>query len=94
MAVDQARRDGAAMRLDHLVDRAAIGQRGATADGGDPAVLDQDGVGVEDRLRQVARQQKADAAQQGPALRGARRLFHRHAACPPPCRRTLAAGAA
>ena len=78
MAVHQAGRDGAAMRVDHAVGRAAPGQFGGAADAGDPAILDQDRIGIEQRRGEVAREQQADIPHQGPALRGSRRLLHRH----------------
>jgi hypothetical protein len=55
VVVDQPRHDGAATRLDD-----PLGLE-AASDGGDAAVLDQDRVGIQHRLGDVAREDEAKA---------------------------------
>jgi hypothetical protein len=61
MAVDQAGRQRAALRVDGDGGAARVAIGGA-ADRRDPAVLGNDRVGIEDRVFQRARQQQADIA--------------------------------
>ena len=61
VAVDQPRRHAGAARVDHGVGAARCRVLLA-ADRGDAAVLHHDGVGVEDRPVDVARQQQPDVA--------------------------------
>lgn len=82
MAVHETRRNGAAHGVDDGSAR-RIGQVLQAADGRDAAVLDQDRIGVQDRIRQVAREHQADVTDDRFALGRSRRRFERHAL--PPC---------
>ena len=61
VAVDQARRDAGAARVDQRRRLCRV-EVGFATDGGDAAVVDHDRVGVEDRPVYVAGQQESDAA--------------------------------
>ena len=80
MAVDQPRRDRGAAGIDDLIEGPAIGEFAGPADGGDPPAVQQQRIGRQDRVCQIAGQQQADAPHQHPPRRRSRRLWLRHAA--------------